>query len=186
MLLVPIFQGLSQNTLEGNAWAFFYMVLAILTDFLDGFIARKLNQITDLGKLLDPLADKITIIGVYLILALPIRETPLPFWFLIVLFVRDMTILTCGYFIYRKRKIVVKSNIWGKSTATILAAMLVSYVLNLTPTAPWLFWIHYKFLLWLSLSFIPVSGISYGWRFYQLYVRQSESARSSIYKTKDA
>jgi CDP-diacylglycerol--glycerol-3-phosphate 3-phosphatidyltransferase len=186
MLLVPIFQGLSQNTHEGNAWALFYMVLAILTDFLDGFFARKLNQITDLGKLLDPLADKITIFGVYLILALPIRETPLPFWFLIVLFIRDMTILTCGYLIYRKRKIVVKSNIWGKSTSTILAAMLVSYVLNLIPVTPWLFWIHYKFLLWLSLCFIFVSGISYGWNFYRLYVKQSDSMRSGIYKTEDA
>jgi CDP-diacylglycerol--glycerol-3-phosphate 3-phosphatidyltransferase len=186
MLLVPIFQGLSQNTHEGNAWALFYMVLAILTDFLDGFIARKLNQITDLGKLLDPLADKVTIIGVYLILALPIRESPLPFWFLLVLFIRDMTILTCGYFIYRKRKIVVKSNIWGKSTSTMLAAMLVSYVLNLTPTTPWLFWIHYKFLLWLALSFIAVSGISYGWRFYQLCWGQAKTTRSSMYKAKDA
>ncbi len=168
MLIVPIFQGLMQNTPEGNAWALFYMGLAITTDFLDGFLARRLDQVTDLGKVLDPLADKICILGVGLTLALPFRDNPLPLWFLIVILGKDIAIVTGAFMIYRRRKIVPTSNIWGKSTSTIIAAMLVSYVLQLDFQSPWLLWLNYKFLLWLSLSFILVSMVSYSWRFFVL------------------
>ena len=185
MLIVPIFQGLVQNTPEGNAWALFYMILAMISDFLDGFFARKLDQITDLGKLLDPLADKICIFGVALILTLPIREVSLPVWFLIFLLVREITILTCGYLLYRRRNIVAASNIWGKSTSTVLAIMLVSYVLKFEPGSPWLFWLNYRFLLWLSFSFVIASAISYALRFYQLYTKQEQSIRTRILNTKN-
>jgi len=177
MLLVPIFQGLSQNSTEGNAWALFYMSLAVITDFLDGFFARKLNQISDLGKVLDPVADKLCILGVTFILILPIRENPLPLWFLIVILVREIGIIGGGYFIYRKHGMITTSNIWGKSTSTVIAMMLISYVLNVQPESPWLSWLNYRFLLWLSVSFIIVSAFSYGWRFFQLMSASRETVR---------
>lgn len=180
MLLVPIFQGLSQNTPEGTIWALFYMFIAILTDFLDGFFARRFNQITDLGKLLDPLADKTCIFGVTLILALPIRENPLPLWFLLLILIREITILSAGYFIYRKHHFITSSNIWGKSTSTVIAAMLVSYVVSFEPGSPWLFWLHYRVLLWLSVSFIGVSSLSYRWRFIQLMSTSKKVVSSSV------
>jgi CDP-diacylglycerol--glycerol-3-phosphate 3-phosphatidyltransferase len=183
MLLVPIFQGLSQNTPEGTAWALFYMLIAIITDFLDGYFARKLNQITDLGKVLDPIADKVCIFGVTMLLTLPIRENPLPFWFLIVIFVREIAILTGGYIIYRCKNFVTPSNIWGKSTSTAIAAMLVSYVISIQPSSPWLFWLHYRFLLWLSISFIIVSSLSYGWRFLQIISADKKQDQRQFLRT---
>jgi len=165
-LLVPIFQGLSENSPTGTAWALFYMALAVITDYLDGWFARRLNQITDLGKVLDPIADKICIFGVTVMLTLPIRSNPMPFWFLIVLIFRDSLVVTAGYILFRMRGYVSASNIWGKSTSTIIAILLMTYVLNFKPASPWLFWLRQDFLLWLALCFLLVSTVSYGFRFY--------------------
>ncbi len=185
MLIVPIFQSLSQNTPEGNAWALFYMTLAIISDFLDGFLARVLGQVSDLGKLLDPLADKICILSVTLILTLPIRENPLPLWFLAFLLFREITIITCGYLIYKRRQILVTSNIWGKSTSTAIALMLLSYIIELKPASIWLIWLNYNFLLWLSFSFIIVSAFSYGRRFYKLLTENGQTLSSGLINTKN-
>ena len=71
--LLPVFAGLYLNSNDQNSlayWAFGVLVLSGITDSLDGIIARKFNQITDLGKLLDPLADKLTQVTVVICLAL--------------------------------------------------------------------------------------------------------------------
>lgn len=182
-LLLPIYQGLSQNTARGNAWALLFMSLAILSDYLDGFLARRLDQISDLGKLLDPLADKICILGVCLMLAMPARENSLPYWFLGLLLARDVALVSGGLLIYRRRNIVTASNIWGKSTSTVLALMLVSYVMKMEPTSAWFFWLNYQFLLWLSLSFMLVSSVSYVWRFFNVMSERPTVVGSSLMKT---
>ena len=156
-LLVPIYNALSQNTIEGNAWALFFMLIAVVTDFLDGYIARRLNQVSDWGKVLDPLADKICIFGVCLILALPMRENMLPLWFLLLLLLRELIVVSGGIYLYQRRQIVAVSNIWGKSTSFVLALMLISYVVKLEPSVEGFRWLNYEFLLWLSLSFLLVS-----------------------------
>ncbi len=182
-LLLPIYQGLSQNTPAGNAWALFFMLLAIISDFLDGYLARRLGQTSDLGKVLDPLADKICIAGVCLILVSPVRENPLPLWFLILLLARDIGVVAGGFLLYKLKNIVVGSNIWGKSTSTVLALMFLSYLLGVKPNTIWLSWIHYQFLLYLSLSFMLVSTVSYAWRFYCLLMERKKVVRSSYLRT---
>jgi len=179
-LLVPIYQGLSQNTVSGNTWALFYMILAVMSDFLDGFLARRLKQVSDLGKVLDPLADKVCILGVCLILTLPVRDNPLPFWFLLVILVREIGIVSGGYLIYRRSKLIVTSNIWGKSASAILSSLLISNALQFEPASPWLSWSNCQFLLWLSLSFMLVSTISYARRFYLLLGKRKGIAHTGI------
>ena len=65
--LVPVFLLLYLARLD--RWAFAVLVLSGLTDALDGFIARRFNQITDCGKLLDPISDKLTQVAVVIALA---------------------------------------------------------------------------------------------------------------------
>ncbi|MBU0519270.1 CDP-alcohol phosphatidyltransferase family protein [bacterium] len=187
LLLVPIFQGLSQNTPAGTAWALFYMTLAVISDFLDGWLAKRLNQVTDLGKVLDPIADKLCLIGVTIMLTLPMRSNPMPFWFLVVLIVRDTSVVITGYILYKQRGYVSASNIWGKSTSTIIAVLLMTYVLNIKPDSPWLFWLQQGFLLWLAPSFLMVSMLSYGRRFYDvMWGTKKEFTRTSLMQTDQA
>jgi CDP-diacylglycerol--glycerol-3-phosphate 3-phosphatidyltransferase len=186
VLLIPIYKALSQNTLEGNTWALFFMLIAVVTDFLDGYMARHLNQVSDWGKVLDPLADKICIFGVCLILALPVRENILPLWFLLLLLLRELMVVGGGIYLYRRRQIIAVSNIWGKSTSFVLALMLISYVVKLEPSTARFSWLNYEFLLWLSFSFLLVSTVSYGIRFYRVMGTRQNAVQSGIFKTNGA
>lgn len=169
VLLIPILHSLSKNTLAGNTWALVYISLAVVSDFLDGFLARRLRQISDMGKILDPLADKICLITVTWYLTTPARVHPLPLWFLIVVLARDVAVVGTCTIVYRRNGIVLPSNIWGKTTSTVLAATLIVYILEMDNAPAWLAWLTPNldhFLLWLSLVFLAVSTWSYGRRFY--------------------
>ncbi len=72
ILLIPVFAVLFRN--DQLVWALVIVVISGLTDFVDGKIARKFNQISDLGKLLDPLADKLTQITLAILLFLEFNE----------------------------------------------------------------------------------------------------------------
>ena len=67
MALIPVFAVLYLYRLD--AWAFGVLLLSGITDLLDGFVARRFDQITDCGKLLDPLSDKLTQVAVIVCLA---------------------------------------------------------------------------------------------------------------------
>ncbi len=94
------------------------VLIVLITDFLDGAISRKLNQITDLGKILDPLADKIGLaIGMFMILI----KVKVFLWPVIFLIFRDVVILTFGLIIMKKKNTIPSSNMIGKLTTTFLA-----------------------------------------------------------------
>jgi CDP-diacylglycerol--glycerol-3-phosphate 3-phosphatidyltransferase len=180
LLLIPITYALSANSASGNLWALIFMLVAIVTDFLDGYLARTMNQVSDFGKVLDPFADKVCIVGVCLILASPLRDNPIPIWILAVLVARDLSILMGGYLMYRRTTRVVTSNIWGKSTSVVVSLMIISYVLKLEPSQPLLSWLHYRVLTWLAFSFLIVSGITYAWGFYLVFGGRKQVVQSGI------
>lgn len=99
-------------------------LLACLTDVLDGFLARRLNLITDMGKLLDPLADKGMQLTVLISLAFCGR---MPFVAVIIILLKEVLMFFGGLFLYR-RKYVVSANWYGKA-ATVLVSGCVMAVL---------------------------------------------------------
>lgn len=96
--------------------------VAWITDLLDGYFARKLNASTELGKTLDPLADKLLIFSVVLYLIL---TNILPFWLGTIIFTRDLLILSAGLLAFKKYKFVIQSNWVGKVSAFLIGATLV-------------------------------------------------------------
>lgn len=104
-----------------------FITLSGITDVLDGFIARKFNFITIIGKLLDPLADKFT--QIFTIGAL-VYSNIIPLWILIVVIFKELTMIIGASFLYGK-DVVVYSKWYGKlSTVLFFIAALVSIVLN--------------------------------------------------------
>ncbi|MBQ6269510.1 MAG: CDP-alcohol phosphatidyltransferase family protein [Bacteroidetes bacterium] len=110
---------------HNNINAFIIYLTAIITDFFDGFFARKLNQISELGKILDPLADKLMVISAVLILLLQHR---MPLWFVLIVVIRDILILLGGLYAKTKIKFIIPSILIGKIAAVFL---MITFVLNI-------------------------------------------------------
>ncbi len=129
MLIIPTIIFLSWETTEGNYLALVIVFLAGLTDYLDGFFARKFNQVSEFGKIIDPVADKCCAIFVLGYLAF-YRENPIPLWFFGILLSRDLGIVIASIFVMGKKKIIISSNMIGKITVNIFALVVIFYILN--------------------------------------------------------
>jgi cardiolipin synthase len=161
-LLLPLFVFLHRGG-EDNLWALVIMGIALLTDLLDGLIARVFHQESEWGKVLDPVADKAWIGFLALFLALPWREHQLPWQFLTLILLRDGAIVVAGYFAYRKTDSILPANFLGKVTMVVVAVTLISYTVYWTPDLlpiplP-------EALMWLAVLMILVSSASYVQRY---------------------
>lgn len=118
ILIIPIYLMVYYSSSENGYWyAGILFIVAGITDVLDGYIARKYNMTSDLGALLDPLADKLIMFAVLIPFY---NKGILPLWILIVLIVKEVIMLLGSGVLYLfKNKTVVPSNIFGK-IATVL------------------------------------------------------------------
>ena len=96
MALIPVFATLLFYGLIG--WALFVFFIAGLSDGVDGFVARRFNQESELGTILDPIADKLLMTTAFIILTLPnifppTRHLPVPFWVTAAVIGRDVLII---------------------------------------------------------------------------------------------
>ncbi|MCB9366196.1 MAG: CDP-alcohol phosphatidyltransferase family protein [Calditrichaeota bacterium] len=168
-LLIPLFYALQKGSREnGNFWALVVMASALVSDMLDGMIARWFHVETDWGRVLDPLADKIWLGALAVFLALPTRENPLPVGFLLLSLTRDVLIVAGSYFVFRRKGLVVTSNYLGKVTMFVVALTLISYTVNWVP--PVFEGFTPLTLVWTSSAFILLSGLQYLVRFFY-YIR---------------
>jgi CDP-diacylglycerol--glycerol-3-phosphate 3-phosphatidyltransferase len=136
-----------------------FFVGAYLTDLLDGFLARKFNQITEFGKIIDPLADKIFVTMIVLQLFWMDEIPTFYFWIIIM---RDIIIFTGGIFVSKIIGKVLPSNLLGKITVASIAAFLLVTV-GLGQSVIWL----YNTFFYMSIFLSFASVIAYGIRGYE-------------------
>ncbi|MBI1803444.1 MAG: CDP-alcohol phosphatidyltransferase family protein [Ignavibacteriae bacterium] len=127
LLVVPIAVFLLNNDSTNRIYAAGLILIAALTDLFDGILARNLDQVTEFGKILDPLADKIAVGAVTLILAL---QTKLPMWYLIMVILRDLLIFLGGLYVTNTKRTVLQSNQAGKWAVTTVAFYLLLVVID--------------------------------------------------------
>jgi len=128
-------------------------VIATMTDILDGYLARKLNQITEFGKVIDPLADKVLIVFVVLNLFL-LGEIPDYYFYMII--ARDVLILIGGLIVAKKIGKVLPSDYIGKATVLSIAFVLLMILLNVDSKS-----LPYLILYYLSIVLIFASFANY-------------------------
>lgn len=123
-LIISIFLFLlivNQNSIGAILLGF----VAIITDYADGYFARKRNEISELGKVLDPVADKIAVglssIGLHLAYGLPL-------WVVLVIIGRDLLIFIGSVILIGKMDHVIPSELPGKIAVTIISFLLLSYL----------------------------------------------------------
>ena len=122
-LLIPI---ILKSIFAGNyLLAFVFFTLSGITDVLDGFIARKFNLISNFGKLMDPLADKLTQISV---LAALVTFNLIPVWILVIVIFKELIMVLGASFLYGK-DVVVYSKWYGKlATVLFYLAIVISLI----------------------------------------------------------
>lgn len=145
----------------GNKTAVIIILVAMfVSDLLDGFLARKLNQVSELGKIIDPLADKAAVVSVVIVLFLLGRiET----WFFIVVVARDVLILLFGLYLKSKNKVVLMSNYPGKIAVLSIGIIILLCVLNDNNSE--LLKISIRYLYYISVILIIYSLYLYYKRF---------------------
>jgi CDP-diacylglycerol--glycerol-3-phosphate 3-phosphatidyltransferase len=178
LILSVMFVGVL--SVPGVAWsgtaAFFIFVVAGLTDFFDGHLARKYNLITDLGKLLDPIADKIMVSAAFIELVAYNSLMPVttPAWIVIAVLAREFSITGLRSLAAAKGVILAAERIGKHKTISQIVTALVG--LALLSCAQWRVTVSgldyaftlYQVLLYVTLVITVWSGLTYFVKNYKL------------------
>ena len=134
--------------------------IAYFSDIADGYFARKLNQISEWGKIIDPLADKVLVVIIVIKLFLMSEIPDYYFW---IILLRDVVIFTGGIFVSKKLGKVLPSDYVGKITVATIALFIIIVISNVSHS----FWL-YQLLLYASIILSFASVINYGLRAYKI------------------
>ena len=161
LLAVPFYILVGKLNLD-DSYRYYVLGLifiAFISDILDGYIARKKDIVTETGKIIDPLADKVCVILIILQLYL-IGEIPtIYFW---IILGRDILIFTGGIFVSKKIGKVLPSNLLGKLTVLVIGFFIIAVVADLEPSN-----LLYKLLFYISIIMSFGSVIGYALRAYE-------------------
>ncbi len=144
LMALPLVYYLENNN---TGMSLLYIGLIILSDMVDGLVARRADEITNFGKLIDPVADKICMMVVMIYL---LFEYGTPFLILIILLgLRDLMLVIFAIYLLDKGSEVFQSLWWGKIFITVTAAMMLCFVIGFRGLGMWL---YYASLLLLVVS----------------------------------
>lgn len=140
-------------------WAVFWILMGIISDYLDGWFARYYHEVSRLGKFLDPMADKIVLFGV-LFFARPVSEA-IPLWFVLFVVFREAAIFGVGYFVSKDTKREMQANRTGKWAIFLTTITFILFIFKIDP------WAWYVLLISTLLS--GISFFFYMQHYYHLY-----------------
>ena len=164
VIILPVFWLIMQ---DGPLWWIMMLVLlAIATDYFDGRVARWSHSVSDWGKVLDPLADKI---GGGMVVAALVFNGSLPYWFLAVLATRDLCILAGGALLKQRTGRIVLSLWSGKVAVTGVAITSLAALLKADPPV-------LEFCIWVTVVLLAYSFFRYFIRFFSLLKAGPEAA----------
>jgi CDP-diacylglycerol--glycerol-3-phosphate 3-phosphatidyltransferase len=154
LLTIPTVLAITHDNLTLAATM---MALAYITDLTDGYVARKTNTITEFGKAIDPIADKIYVAA--LLLAMNSKDL-VPLWFVILIIGKDLLTMI-GVFIARKKiHAVLPSNFWGKAAVLITIITLFLSVCGVSRDILLFGWLASTALAVIAFTIYIIRGIN--------------------------
>ena len=157
VLLIPVFMVLAyQNNMPCDIAALIVYVVACLTDYVDGYLARKNNQVTNFGKFMDPVADKLLVMAALLIF---IEDGTIPAWAVAIILGREF-IVSALRMVAASEGLVIAANMWGKAKTMIT---MITLIFLLCPIGPILLGpvSLQDIMIWITVIVTAISGTTY-------------------------
>lgn len=156
MILVPFLVLFLLTDIGGEANRYISLVIfagASITDWFDGYLARKNHLVTNFGKFMDPLADKLLVCSALICL---IEQNKLEAWIVIIIIAREF-IISGFRLIAAENGVVIAANYWGKFKTVSQMIMIILLILDLGGV----FQILSEIFIWLSVALTVISLITY-------------------------
>ncbi len=131
-------------------------IIAAITDFLDGYLARKYNLVTNIGKFLDPLADKLLVCSAFIVM---IELNLIPSWFVVCVITREFAVTGLRMLALEQGE-VIAAGILGK-LKTVMQLLAIIFILLGNPIFNYYSIPFDRIVLWLSLILTIISGLEY-------------------------
>ena len=154
VILIPFFVVLLLFDITAyDKWiALAIFIVASLTDFLDGYIARKYNLVTNFGKFMDPLADKLLVCSAMICL---VELARIPAWVVIVIIAREF-IISGFRLVASDNGVVIAASYWGKFKTTFQILMICLMIADLEPLI-----LITQIVMWVALALTVISLVDY-------------------------
>lgn len=140
-------------------------VVASITDFFDGYLARKYNLVSNFGKLMDPLADKMLVITALILLT---ENKEVHFLCTLAVVLRELTISSIRL-IALEKNVVIAASIWGKLKTSTQMVSIILILFNVYKLNTTLYFITYG-LFYISTAFVIISLIDYIYKSKELFI----------------
>lgn len=177
IFLVPILVVILLTRFEGKElWGVAVFLLAALTDFLDGYVARRHGQVTTLGQMLDPVADKLLVSAAFISL---VQEGLAPAEMVVIIIGREFAVMGLRS-VAAARQMIIPASIWGKYK---MISQVAAIVLLIFADHPWgpsamigskvriIGW----WALWVVVVLAVLSAIDYFLKFSRVYTQSDEA-----------
>lgn len=146
---MAIFGGIAQYT---DYIALVIFIIASLTDLLDGKIARKYNLVTNFGKFMDPLADKLLVCAALICL---IELQRIPAWIVIIIISREF-IISGFRLVAADNRVVIAASYWGKFKTTFQMVMVCLMIANIEALT-----VLTQIVMWIAVALTVISLVDY-------------------------